>query len=173
MPLRIAAKIDPADRAYFEREIAPLLRQAHVDFIGEIGDADKAAFLGGAKALLFPIDWDEPFGLVMIEAMACGTPVVATARGSVPEILDAGVTGSVVSTLDEAVEAVGRVEQLSRARCRETFERRFAAPRMAQDYVAVYRRVLGERAPDDHSSPSQGPRAMMLARGSLPIASGQ
>src|SRR5690606_26158258 len=108
--LRIAAKVDPADREYFEREIRPMLDHPLVEYIGEIGEADKSAFLGGARALLFPIDWPEPFGLVMIEAMACGTPVVAFRGGSVPEVLDDGVTGFIVESIDEAVEAVGRID---------------------------------------------------------------
>jgi glycosyltransferase involved in cell wall biosynthesis len=142
MRLKIAAKIDRADREYFDATIAPLLTQPHVEFIGEIGAEEKAAFLGGARALLFPIDWEEPFGLVMIEAMACGTPVIAFRRGSVPEVIDHGVTGLIVETVDEAVEATRRVGELSRRACRETFERRFTAPRMATDYMAVYRRLL-------------------------------
>jgi glycosyltransferase involved in cell wall biosynthesis len=140
-PIRIAAKIDPADRAYFETEIEPLLDHPLVEYIGEIGECDKAAFLGGAKALLFPIDWPEPFGLVMIEALACGLPVVAFEGGSVPEIIDDGLTGFVVHTLEEAVQAVRRVEAIDRRACREVFERRFTSSRMASDYLAVYRRL--------------------------------
>ena len=139
--LRIAAKVDPADREYFEREIRPMLDHPLVEYIGEIGEADKSAFLGGARALLFPIDWPEPFGLVMIEAMACGTPVVAFRGGSVPEVLDDGVTGFIVESIDEAVEAVGRIDTLDRRTCRATFERRFSVARMAEDYLRVYEQL--------------------------------
>jgi glycosyltransferase involved in cell wall biosynthesis len=142
-PLRIAAKVDPADRAYFERDVQPLFADPLVDFIGEIGEADKADFLGRAKALLFPIDWPEPFGLVMIEALACGTPVVAFRSGSVPEILEDGVTGFLVGDLDEAIAATRRIGTLSREACRSAFERRFTANRMASAYVEIYRRLVG------------------------------
>jgi glycosyltransferase involved in cell wall biosynthesis len=140
--LRIAAKIDRADRQYHERQIVPLLRQRHVEFVGEIGDDEKQDFLGQAKALLFPIDWPEPFGLVMIEALAVGTPVIAFRRGSTPEVLEDGVTGFVVDDIGAAVRAVERVGELDRRRCREEFERRFSAPRMARDYIGVYRALL-------------------------------
>jgi glycosyltransferase involved in cell wall biosynthesis len=146
LPLRVAAKIDRADREYFEREVAHLFERAGVEYIGEIGDADKPAFLAAARALLFPIDWEEPFGMVMIESMACGTPVVAFRRGSVPEVLEDGVTGFLVDTTAEAIAAVGRVDSLDRGRCRAEFERRFTAARMARDYVDVYRRILAGRA---------------------------
>ena len=146
LPLRVAAKVDPADRQYFEREIRDLLTLPGVQFVGEIGEDEKEEFLGNALALLFPIDWPEPFGLVMIEAMACGTPVIAFRRGSVPEILDEGVTGLVVDDVDGAVAAVGRIRQLHRRRCRAVFEKRFSASRMAEDYVALYRCLVeGER----------------------------
>jgi glycosyltransferase involved in cell wall biosynthesis len=148
MRLKIAAKIDRADREYFDATIAPLLAHAHVEFIGEIGEEEKATFLGGAHALLFPIDWEEPFGLVMIEAMACGTPVIAFRRGSVPEVIDDGVTGFIVDSLDDAVAATARVPELSRRACRQTFDRRFTSVRMAADYMAVYRRLL---SPDLHT----------------------
>ncbi len=130
-PLRIAAKVDPVDHDYFHREISALLDNPLVEFIGEIGDADKNEFLGGAKALLFPIDWPEPFGLVMIEALACGVPVIAFRGGSVVEIIDDGSTGFVVDTVEAAVDAVHRLDQIERSRCREVFEHRFAARRMA------------------------------------------
>jgi glycosyltransferase involved in cell wall biosynthesis len=146
MRLKVAAKVDAADVTYFRREIEPLIRQPHVEFVGEIGEADKAGFLGGARAVLFPIDWPEPFGLVMIEAMACGTPVVAWPGGSVPEVVDEGVTGFVVDTIDAAVDAVGRADGLNRRRCRAVFEERFGADRMARDYLAVYRRLAAARA---------------------------
>jgi glycosyltransferase involved in cell wall biosynthesis len=144
MPLRIAAKVDAADRDYFEEVIRPLLREPGIEFVGEIGDEDKAEFLGRAYALLFPIDWPEPFGLVMIEAMACGTPVVAFPRGSVREVLEDGVTGCVVSGVEEAVVAVERVASLDRTRCRAEFERRFSAERMARDYLSAYESRIRE-----------------------------
>ncbi len=142
MPLRIAAKVDRADRRYFKREIEPFLNGPHIEWLGEISDKDKDAFLGNAYALLFPIDWPEPFGLVMIESMACGTPVIAYAGGSVAEVMEDGVTGFIVNEIEQAVEAVGRVRDLSRARCREVFEKRFTASRMAGDYVDVYQRLI-------------------------------
>lgn len=145
LPLRIAAKIDHADLAYYEEVIKPLLAQPHVDFVGEIGEAEKQRFLGNARALLFPIDWPEPFGLVMIEAIACGTPVIAFRRGSVPEVLSDGEAGFVVSTVEEAVEAVGRLDEISRRGCRAVFERRFTARRMAREYLQIYRRQMGEK----------------------------
>jgi glycosyltransferase involved in cell wall biosynthesis len=141
MPLKIAAKVDEADREYFTTVVEPLLRAPHVEYVGEIGDSEKEAFLGGARGLLFPIDWPEPFGLVMIEALACGTPVIAYRRGSVPEVLEEGVTGFICCTLDEAVAAAGRLEQIDRRRCRAAFESRFTVDRMARDYVTVYERV--------------------------------
>jgi len=142
--LKIAAKVDPVDQRYFEREIAPLLDHPLIEFCGEIGDGQKAAFLGGASALLFPIDWPEPFGLVMIESLACGTPVVAIRNGSVPEVLEDGVTGFICDTVAEAVEATRRVETLSRRACRRAFERRFTATRMAEDYLTLYRQLVAE-----------------------------
>ena len=145
MPLKIAAKIDPADRAYYESEVAHLLKHPLVEFVGEIGEADKSEFLGGARALLFPIDWPEPFGLVMIEAMACGTPTVAFRCGSVPEVIDDGVTGFIVDSVDDAMVAAAKVDQLSRFRVREVFERRFTARRMAQNYLAAYRALSAAR----------------------------
>lgn len=147
LPLRVAAKVYPEERAYYEREVAPLLRSSPwVEFVGEVGGAAKDEFLGGALALLFPIEWAEPFGLVMIEAMACGTPVVAFRRGSVPEVMVDGTTGFVVDDVPGAVAAVGRIPGLDRAACREVFRRRFGADRMARDYLAVYRNLLSGRA---------------------------
>jgi glycosyltransferase involved in cell wall biosynthesis len=146
IPLRIAAKVDKADQEYFDSVIEPLLHDPLVEYIGEIGDDDKDEFLGNAQALLFPIDWPEPFGIVMIEAMACGTPVIAYSSGSVPEVMEQGRTGFVVRELDDAVEAVRRVPQLSRARCREVFEERFTAARMAHDYLEVYAQLMAEPA---------------------------
>jgi glycosyltransferase involved in cell wall biosynthesis len=147
MPLKIAAKIDRVDQAYWDEKIRPMVEaNSEVEFMGEIGESDKAGFLGGAAALLFPIDWPEPFGLVMIEAMACGTPVIAYRRGSVPEIIQDNVSGFVVDTIEEAITAVRRVADLDRAKVRAAFERRFTAERMARDYVALYRQLLGGRA---------------------------
>jgi glycosyltransferase involved in cell wall biosynthesis len=142
MPLKIAAKIDRVDKDYFESEIVPLLRTSLVEFVGEISDGEKDEFLGNAYALLFPIDWPEPFGLVMIEAMACGTPVIAYRSGAVPEVMDQGHTGFIVRGLEDAVEGVRHVAQLSRQRCREVFERRFTASRMAHDYVQQFERLI-------------------------------
>jgi glycosyltransferase involved in cell wall biosynthesis len=141
MHLKIAAKVDRADRRYFEERVQPLLPGSTAEFVGEIGEEEKGEFLGNAKALLFPIDWPEPFGLVMIEALACGTPVIAFRRGSVPEVLEDGVTGFIVDGVDDAVRAVARIDELSRARCRAAFERRFSASRMAHDYLAIYRAI--------------------------------
>jgi glycosyltransferase involved in cell wall biosynthesis len=143
MPLKIAAKVDRADREYFQEVVQPLLQHSLVEYVGEVGGDKKDAFLGQAYALLFPIDWPEPFGLVMIEAMACGTPVIAYPRGSVPEVLEDGVTGWMVENIEEAAQAVGRVSAMSRARCRQVFEERFSASRMAQDYLRLYTELLG------------------------------
>jgi len=145
MPLKVAAKVDEVDREYFEGVVEPLMRDPLIEFVGEIGEGEKEEFLGNACALLFPIDWPEPFGLVMIEAMACGTPVIAYDRGSVSEIMEQGRTGFIVDTLDEALVAARRIPELSRERCREVFDQRFTAARMARDYVDVYERVI-ERA---------------------------
>ena len=145
MKLKIAAKIDNADRGYWDRAIAPLVA-AHpdcVEFIGEINDAQKTGFLGNARGLLFPIDWPEPFGLTMIEAMACATPVIAYSCGSVPEIIEDGKSGFLVNSIDEAVDAVRRLDRLPRAGVRACFERRFTVERMAADYVDLYRRMAG------------------------------
>jgi glycosyltransferase involved in cell wall biosynthesis len=141
-PLRIAAKVDRADVRYFEQEIRPLLDDPLIDFVGEIGEDEKSSFLGGADALLFPIDWPEPFGLVMIESFACGTPVVAFRGGSVSEIIDEGVTGFIVDTLDDAIDAAARVGELDRRDCRQTFDRRFTAEQMTLRYVEVYERLI-------------------------------
>lgn len=144
-PIRIAAKVDPVDQSYFDSRVRPLLHVPGVEFIGEIGESEKNAFLGNARALLFPIDWPEPFGLVMIEAMACGTPVIAYPCGAVPEVLEDGVTGFVVDGIEAAVAAVERAAALDRSACRASFERRFSARRMATDYLDVYRRLLHGR----------------------------
>ena len=143
MPLRVAAKIDAADREYFEAHIRAKFALPHVEYLGEIGEHEKQDLLAGAAALLFPIDWAEPFGLVMIEAMACGTPVVAWRRGSVTEVLEEGVSGFLVESVDEAVAAVGRATTHARDRCRAAFEKRFTAERMARDYVSVYQQLAG------------------------------
>jgi len=142
VPLKIAAKVDRADQDYFDSRIRPLLAQPHVEFIGEIGDHEKAEFLSGAHALLFPIDWPEPFGLVLIEAMACGTPVITYGHGSVREIIEDGITGFIVEDIPGAVEAVRRLPGLSRAAVRRRFEERFTGRRMAEDYVAMYRGLV-------------------------------
>ncbi len=142
IPLKIAAKIDAVDAVYFKEVIQPMLNCSDVEYLGEIGDDKKNELLGGACALVFPIDWPEPFGLVMIESMACGTPVIAYDHGSIPEVIDEGVTGFVVSNLDEAVRAAEQICSLDRRACRETFEARFTAERMARDYVALYEQVL-------------------------------
>jgi glycosyltransferase involved in cell wall biosynthesis len=142
MPLKIAAKVDQVDKEYYEGFVEPLLQDPSIEFVGEIGEGEKEEFLGGAYALLFPIDWPEPFGLVMIEAMACGTPVIAYDRGSVAEIMEEGRTGFIVDTLEDAVEASRQIPDLSRARCREVFENRFTAARMANSYLQVYERVI-------------------------------
>jgi glycosyltransferase involved in cell wall biosynthesis len=143
--LKIAAKVDIADGAYFRNHIEPLLSQSHVEFIGEIDETQKSDFLGNAQALLFPIDWPEPFGLVMIEAMSCGTPCIAWRAGSVPEVIDHGVTGFIVDSIDAAVDAVRRVSMLDRAAVRARFEQRFSAERMTKDYLALYARLLSQQ----------------------------
>ena len=150
MPLKIAAKVDPSDRAYYERKIKALLNTPNVEFIGEINEQQKGAFLGNAYALLFPIDWPEPFGLTMIEAMACGTPTIAFKRGSVPEVITNGVSGFVVDTIEEAVKAVHQAATFDRAACRAEFLKRFSAPKMAQDYTKLYETIVAAKttAPD-------------------------
>jgi len=145
MPLRVAAKIDDADRTYFEAEISDLLADSDVEFVGEIGEHDKTDFLGNAAALLFPIDWPEPFGLVMIESMACGTPVVAFRGGSVSEIIDEGVTGFIVESVEEAIAAVKRIPSIDRQACRQRFLERFTARRMCEAYLAAYERGIWEK----------------------------
>jgi glycosyltransferase involved in cell wall biosynthesis len=144
LPLKIAAKVDKVDQEYFKSTIEPLLAEskASVEFVGEINEQQKPEFLSGAKALLFPIDWSEPFGLVMIEAMACGTPVIAFNRGSVPEVIDHGVTGFICEDVQGAVGALQRLDELSRTEIRAQFERRFSAKTMAQNYVDGYTALL-------------------------------
>jgi glycosyltransferase involved in cell wall biosynthesis len=146
IPLKIAAKVDKVDEAYFREKIVPLLNQPGVEFIGEIDERAKSEFLGDARALLFPIDWPEPFGLSMIEAMACGTPVLAFSCGSVTEIVDHGVTGVIVGAMDEAIRMLPEVLALDRRAVRQRFEQRFSAARMARDYVHVYRSLLKSAA---------------------------
>jgi glycosyltransferase involved in cell wall biosynthesis len=148
IPLKIAAKVDRVDKDYFETVVEPLLRHTLVEFVGEIGEGEKDELLGNAYALLLPIDWPEPFGLVMVEAIACGTPVIAYRSGAVPEVMEEGHTGFIVSELKDAVEAAWWVPELSRKRCREVFEKRFTATRMAHDYVQVYERLIKRRKQD-------------------------
>ncbi len=147
IPLKIAAKVDNADRDYFEAVIRPMLAEPGVEMIGEINEAQKPGFLSGALALLMPIEWPEPFGLVMIEAMACGTPVIAFNYGSVPEVMDDGISGYIVRNEDEAVTALGRLGALDRGRVRAQFEARFTARRMAEDYLALYARLAEAQRP--------------------------
>ncbi|HEX4026682.1 MAG TPA: glycosyltransferase family 4 protein [Rhizomicrobium sp.] len=142
LTLKVAAKVDPVDHDYFEKQVRPVLENSpHVEFIGEIGDADKPRFLGQARALLFPISWPEPFGLVMIESMACGTPVIAFRCGAVPEIMEDGLTGFVVDGVEDAVAAVGKLGQLFRPTIRSRFEERFSARAMAREYVKIYQEL--------------------------------
>lgn len=161
MELRIMGKVDPTDRAYFEEVIEPLLQDPLVSFFGEADEATKDDFLGNAHALLFPIDWPEPFGMVMIEALACGTPVIAFPFGSVPEVLDDGITGFLVNSVEEAAAAVGRIGELDRAQIRAVFEKRFSVQRMVDDYLAAYELLLkssdpGLGASPDGRKPSRG-----------------
>ncbi|MBS0639225.1 MAG: glycosyltransferase family 4 protein [Acetobacteraceae bacterium] len=148
MKLKIAAKVDNADKEYYDSKIKPLITgNPDVEFIGEINDKQKPDFLSGAHALLFPIDWPEPFGLVMIESMACGTPVIAFNCGSVPEVMDDGLSGFIVNNIDEAVKALGKVHTLDRAKVRATFDRRWTSRRMAEDYVDVYEELIDQQKP--------------------------
>jgi glycosyltransferase involved in cell wall biosynthesis len=149
MKLKIAAKIDRVDRDYFDSRIKPMLSDPSIEFIGEIGDHEKSEFLGNAYAYLFPIDWPEPFGLTMIEAMACGTPTIAFRCGSVPEIITDRVTGFIVDDVPTAIERIARIPDIERRTCRAVFERRFAVERMTSDYVSLYRRILGDLSEPD------------------------
>jgi len=150
MKLKVAAKVDPADQKYFDQEVKPVLDVSpHVEFIGEINDGQKQEFLGNAAALLFPISWPEPFGLVMIESMGCGTPVIAFNCGSVPEIMEDGLTGFVVETVDQAVDAVGKLNRLFRPSIRSRFEERFSARAMAREYVKIYRSLQAQGTTPD------------------------
>jgi glycosyltransferase involved in cell wall biosynthesis len=144
MPLKIAAKVDPSDREYYESRIRPMLKQLNIEYIGEIREHQKSKFLGDAYAQIFPIDWPEPFGLCMIEAMACGTPTIAFDRGSVREVLTEGISGLIANSIPEAVEALQSVSNLSRLACRREFEQRFSASRMAKDYLVLYESLLSE-----------------------------
>ena len=143
IPLRIAAKVDPMDQQYFHAEIEPLLSDPLIEYLGEITDAEKNDFLGHAMALVCPYDWPEPFGLVLIEALACGTPVLAYRRGSIPEIIEDRGTGFICEGLDEMTATVQRISEIDRRRCRWSFEQRFSVERMAQDYVSVYAQAIG------------------------------
>jgi len=165
LPLKVAAKVDAADRRYYQREIEPLFRDPLVEYIGEIGEHEKGEFLGNALALVFPINWPEPFGLVMIESMACGTPVIAWRCGSVPEVIDEGETGFVVDDLEGAVRAVEQARTLDRRRCRQGFERRFSVARMARDYLTVYRQLIEGSAGARRGQTAQGARTMPTAAG--------
>ena len=156
MPLKIAAKIYDEDRSYFEKVIQPLLHlhSSFVEFVGEVGGVAKDEFLGHARALLFPIDWPEPFGLVMIEAMACGTPVIAWNNGSVPEIIEDGVTGFIVDNVEDAIGCVSRLDSILRAACRRAFEARFSARRMTLDYLRVYEDIIRDYQPSISDRPA-------------------
>jgi glycosyltransferase involved in cell wall biosynthesis len=149
IPLKIAAKVDRADEAYFRETIAPLLNDTNVEFVGEINERDKNEFLGNALGLLFPVDWPEPFGLVMIEAMACGTPTLAFGCGSVPEIIDRGASGLIVDSVEAAVNALPHLLAMERKKVRQAFEERFSSTRMARDYLAIYHRLLNRPVETD------------------------
>jgi len=173
IPIKIAAKVDRADEIYFREQIEPLLTGSGVEFVGEINEHEKTDFLGDALALLFPVDWPEPFGLSMIEAMACGTPVVAFRCGSVPEVVEDGLTGMIVESVEEAITAVPKVIALDRRLVRRRFEERFSAARMAKDYVSVYRslrrRARARVEPDEMLEPqSRHPVGMDNSSGSRP-----
>ena len=165
IPLRIAAKVDPVDREYFETQIAPLLDHPLVEYLGEIGDAEKCDFLGDAAAVLCTYDWPEPFGIVLIEALACGTPVFAYRRGSIPEIIDDGVTGFICDSMEEMVEKIEHLPLLERHACRASFEERFTAKRMVNDYLAVYERLAA--VPARTRALSNGRSLRMVGRRSL------
>ena len=176
IPLKIAAKVDKADEKYFREKIQPLLDGPGVEFVGEVDERNKTKFLGDARALLFPIDWPEPFGLVMIEAMACGTPTLAFRHGSVAEVIDDGVTGRVVETMEQAIAVMPEVLALDRRLVRRRFEERFTAARMARDYVELYRRqialsqmpgsanraLFGQRAAEKVRSSSDGTSVVQI-----------
>jgi glycosyltransferase involved in cell wall biosynthesis len=167
LPLKIAAKVDRVDETYFRAEIEPLLSQPGIEYIGEIDDRHKNAFLGNARALLFPIDWPEPFGLSMIEAMACATPVLAFRNGAVAEVIDEGVTGYVVDGMDEAIGRVEAVLALDRNRVRQRFEERFSATRMAHEYLRIYERLIGAPLRRDENVAAGGQAIRILGNGTL------
>ena len=171
IPLKIAAKVDAVDREYFDHAIRPIFDHPLIEFLGEVNDSEKEELLGGARALLFPIDWPEPFGLVMIEAMATGTPVVAFRCGSVPEVIDHGLSGLIVDSIDETVEAVGRIGDLSRRTVRQLFEARFSASAMARSYVEAYEKTLASGAAVIRSHPkSERNRIVVESRRDPPTA---
>jgi glycosyltransferase involved in cell wall biosynthesis len=161
MRLKMAAKVDPVDRDYFDSKIKPLLTDPSIEFIGEIGDHEKSEFLANAYAYLFPIDWPEPFGLTMIEAMACGTPTIAFRCGAVPEIITDRVTGFIVNDLQAAIDSVARIPEIERRTCRAVFEQRFTVERMTSDYVSLYRRMLGEISEPDMLAYEPTPPAIL------------
>ena len=171
IPLKIAAKVDKVDEEYFRSEILPLIDGPGVEFIGEINEREKTKFLGDAAALLFPVDWPEPFGLVMIEAMACGTPVLAFRCGSIPEVIEDGVTGKVVDSEQEAIAALPEILSYDRRAVRQRFDERFTATRMAKDYVSTYRQLLRERTSNDQRRrPWLRRRALNGGNGSIPVS---
>jgi glycosyltransferase involved in cell wall biosynthesis len=171
IPLKIAAKVDEVDEEYFRNEILPLIDGPGVEFIGEINEREKTKFLGEAAALLFPVDWPEPFGLVMIEAMACGTPVLAFRCGSIPEVIEDGVTGKVVDSEQEAVAALPGILSYDRHAVRQRFEERFTATRMAKDYVSTYRQLLRMRTSNgQRRSPWRRRRGLDGGNGSIPMS---
>jgi glycosyltransferase involved in cell wall biosynthesis len=168
IPLKIAAKVDKVDEEYFRREILPLIDGPGAEFIGEINEREKTKFLGDAAALLFPVDWPEPFGLVMIEAMACGTPVLAFRCGSIPEVIEDGVTGKVVDSEQEAIAALPEILSYDRRAVRQRFEERFTATRMAKDYVSIYRQLLRMRTSNgQRRSPWRRRRGLDGGNGSI------
>jgi glycosyltransferase involved in cell wall biosynthesis len=159
MPLRIAAKVDPADQAYFRQKVEKLLDHPLIEYVGEINDAEKNDFLGEAAALLCPYDWPEPFGLVLIEAMACGTPVLAYRRGSIPEVIDHGVTGYICDNIGDMAKAIAALPFIDRTRCRDIFEKRFTVERMVKDYLAVYESLVAAPLRPRLLTRSKHPRA--------------
>src|SRR6201987_1130195 len=161
IPLKIAAKVDKVDEDYFRSDILPLINGPGIEFIGEINEREKTQFLGEAAALLFPVDWPEPFGLAMIESMACGTPVLAFRCGSVPEIIDEGQTGRIVSSLEEAVQAIPDMLALDRKAVRARFEERFSVTRMAADYLKVYHKMLRWQAASEVRVSGLGARLLV------------
>jgi glycosyltransferase involved in cell wall biosynthesis len=164
IPFKIAAKVDVVDRDYFEAVIKPLLAPPDVEYIGEISESEKSEFLGNALALLFTIDWPEPFGLAMIEAMACGTPVIARRCGSVPEVINPGVSGFIADSVDDLVAAIKKIGELRRENCRKEFERRFTAQVMVDQYEAIYRRLLAEREGEGFRQSTSTPRRALERR---------